>query len=93
MEEDQEEIMPVYEFECDTCGVVSEEFYPIIPREVPTHLMKPCGQCGDIWSERSHKKVLSLPTFHLKGGGWAKDGYGPQLVDGSPIVSIDEPKT
>lgn len=86
--------MPYYEYECDRCGVMTEMFYPSIPREIPEELTdRTClntnrgARCGGTF-----KKIMSRSTFHLKGGGWANHGYGPQLVDGSPIVSIDEPK-
>jgi predicted nucleic acid-binding Zn ribbon protein len=81
--------MPVYEWECDTCGVISEEFYRSIPKEIPTHLTKPCKPCGDIWSERSHKRVLSKSTFTLKGMGWATDRYDKNAQP--RVVELDEP--
>jgi putative FmdB family regulatory protein len=82
--------MPVYEYKCTWCGNVIELFSKRIHEQ--QSLSHPCGPCGDIWSERKHERIISTSNFHLHGGGWAKDGYGPQLVDGSPIVSIEEPK-
>lgn len=85
--------MPIYEFECDTCGAISEEFYRSVPREVPTHLTKACVTCGDVWSVRSHKKVVSKTSFQLgkEGVGWAKEGYDRGVQDGSKVTSITEP--
>ena len=79
--------MPYYEYECDNCGDIKEKFYPCIPRENPTHMRMVC-RCVN--SMMSHKKVLSASTFHLKGVGWAKDGYDGSYQDGSKIVSVTE---
>jgi len=79
--------MPIYEYECDTCGFVVEEFFPVIPLEVPSHLDKSCDRCMG----KSFRKTISAPNFHLKGTCWAKDGYSMQYQDGSRVVSITEP--
>jgi putative FmdB family regulatory protein len=81
--------MPVYEFECDNCGIITEEFYRAIPRIVPTHSEKTCEVCKC----RSHKKVLSLHAFHLKGGKvpWGEGRYSSAAPSGDTPVSITEP--
>jgi hypothetical protein len=38
LEEDQEKMMPYYEFECDKCGYIIERFYRVIPRIDPTQI-------------------------------------------------------
>jgi len=59
--------MPIYEFKCIECDEVSEE---IMSFDSDIKIIK-CSVCdGD--SER----IMSLGSFHLKGGGWYKDGYG-----------------
>jgi hypothetical protein len=85
--------MPIYEFECDTCGAIHEEFYRSIPRVVPTHLDTPCSNCGDLWSKRSHKKVLSLTEFHLLPGkvSWGGGRFSSGAPSGDTPVEIDEP--
>jgi len=83
--------MPYYEFECDTCGFVVEEFYRSIPREIPTHKEGSCRNCGE--TEATFKKVLSVSTFHLKGGKvpWGEGKFSSASAKGDDVVSIDEP--
>ena len=84
--------MPYYEYECDTCGNVKTIFYRSIPREVPTHEQTPCGPCGDIWSTRSHKKILSKSVFHLKAGKvpWGEGKFSSTAKKGTEVVELDE---
>jgi predicted nucleic acid-binding Zn ribbon protein len=67
--------MPVYEFECDNCGFISEKFYRAIPRTDPIQINRVCTNCK---FDASHKKVLSISDFHLNGGGWANDNYSKE---------------
>ena len=77
--------MPVYEFECDYCGFISEKFYPSVPRVDIMHIRKVCENCkGDY----THKKLMSASTFQLKGMGWGVDGY---TDNPNRVVGIDEP--
>ncbi len=58
--------MPIYEFRCQECNKVSEFQLKIAdphPKDCPG-----CGQAG-------LKKIMSLPAFQLKGGGWYADSY------------------
>ena len=74
--------MPIYEYKCDVCGHEFEEMLHFSERDVP--LNTPCPnrifdrnqepQCFDC-DGKIHLK-MSLGSFHLKGGGWYKDGYG-----------------
>ena len=59
--------MPIYEFRCTECDEVSEEMLSFKDKKKTIN----CPVC-DSRSER----ILSLGSFHLKGAGWAKDGYG-----------------
>jgi len=81
----EEEIMPIYEFECDHCGFVWEKFYRAIPR---IDLMQVHALCKNCKGYYTHKKLLSSSSFQLKGMGWGVDGY-----DNNPnrIVEYDEP--
>jgi len=59
--------MAVYEYKCRNCEkVIEKSCY---------HLSRPggivCGNCGDI-----ARLILSVSSFHLKGGNWASQGYG-----------------
>lgn len=56
--------MPVYEFQCK-CGNVIEDLVKMGTEAVE------CPKCHE-----SAKRILSLCSFELKGGGWYADGYG-----------------
>lgn len=62
--------MPVYEYECAACEKVYEIHQGI--SDAPLASCSVCG--GDV------KKIVSMSSFHLKGGGWYSDGY----ASGSP---------
>lgn len=57
--------MPIYEYACPRCDaekevlILGEEFRLIF-----------CDDCN-----RLMKRVISGANFHLKGDGWARDGY------------------
>lgn len=55
--------MPFYEFECPH-GTVTEKLVKMGTTEIK------CPKC-----RQRAKKIISLCTFHLKGGGWYADGY------------------
>jgi putative FmdB family regulatory protein len=56
--------MPVYEFECKSCGEVSEALVRMDTKSIN------CPKCT-----HKAKKIMSLCAFELKGGGWYADGY------------------
>ena len=58
--------MPIYEYVCEKCNEITEEFYSIVcfPKQIA------CPVCGNIAT-----KIISKNTFRLEGGGWCKDGY------------------
>jgi putative FmdB family regulatory protein len=91
LEKDQEKVMPYYEFECDYCGYVIEKFYRSIPRIDPTHLKDDCPNCLEL--DTSFKKVLSLNTFHLKGGKvpWGEGRFSSASSKSDDVVEINEP--
>jgi len=55
--------MPIYEFKCPN-GTVTEKFVKMGTKEIE------CPKC-----HQKAKKLISLCTFELKGGGWYADGY------------------
>lgn len=59
--------MPIYEYICEEC----QEELEIIQKISEEPLSK-CPSCH----KNSLKKKTSMSAFHLKGGGWYKDGYG-----------------
>lgn len=57
--------MPVYEYECQSCSKVFE-----IQQKIADKPLTTCPECaGEV------KKLMSMSSFQLKGGGWYADGY------------------
>ena len=57
--------MPVYEYECKTCQTVLE-----VQQKIADPPLASCPECqGPV------KKLMSMSSFQLKGGGWYADGY------------------
>ena len=61
--------MPLYSYRCSLCGNVDDIIIDTKKRDNKF----PCEQegCTGIMI-----RELDAPSFHLKGGGWFKDGYG-----------------
>ena len=59
--------MPIYEYKCDVCEEITEDFDNI----TSTNTTIECSLCG-----QPANRIMSLGSFHLKGSGWYKDGYG-----------------
>lgn len=57
--------MPVYEYECPACEKVIE-----VQQRISDDPLSTCPDCGS-----EVKKLVSISSFHLKGGGWYSDGY------------------
>ncbi|MEZ4527908.1 MAG: zinc ribbon domain-containing protein [Desulfobacterales bacterium] len=57
--------MPIYEYECEQCGKV-EEVWQKMSDAPPAG----CSHC----SGKLHK-LMSMNSFHLKGGGWYVTDY------------------
>ena len=60
--------MPIYSFRCSLCGFVDDVIAPTEKRDKKF----PCDQEG---CTGVMERVFDAPSFHLKGGGWFKDGY------------------
>jgi len=54
--------MPVYEYQCEKCGITLEKIQKI--NDKPLTKCK-CG--GRL------KKIISINSFYLKGKGWSRD--------------------
>ena len=81
--------MPIYEYKCEDCGHEFEEMLHFSERDNP--IDAPCPNtirplCGG----KVHLK-MSLGSFHLKGSGWYKDGYGKKVSSGEKVA--EKPKT
>lgn len=64
--------MPLYEYQCDSCGAVFERIQKFSDPAVEV-----CPTCGG-----AVKKLVSSPAFQFKGSGWyvtdyAKKSSGP----------------
>lgn len=62
--------MPIYQYRCEKCG---HKFKALQKYSDKIEMLESgsCKKCG----EKSLKEVVSKTFFHLKGGGWAKNGY------------------
>ena len=68
--------MPLYEYACEDCGRKITLLRRLNERDEPVKCE--LDKCGG-----NAKKVVSIPSFHLKGGGWASTGYASTpSVDG-----------
>ena len=66
--------MPIYEYKCENCGHEFEEMLHFSERDNPINASCP-NSIRPLCGGKVHLK-MSLGSFHLKGGGWYKDGYG-----------------
>ena len=57
--------MPVYEYECQECKKVFE-----VQQKIVDKALSDCPEC-----QAPVKKLMSMSSFQLKGGGWYADGY------------------
>ena len=73
------EEMPIYEYECTSCCNVFEIFQRLT--EVP---LTSCPDCSG-----AVKKLMSMSSFQLKGGGWYADGYSSKPADNSGSTTAD----
>ena len=61
--------MPLYTYKCNQCEFSDEVMIPVKKRDKTF----PCEQEG---CTGVMERDIDIPSFQLKGGGWAKDGYG-----------------
>ena len=57
--------MPIYEYECTSCHNALE-----VIQRISEQPLCACPECSG-----SLKKLVSVSSFQLKGGGWYADGY------------------
>lgn len=72
--------MPIYEYQCDECGHVFEEW--VKQFEVDEY---PCPNCKDGVGLR----LISRPCFLLKGTGWTATDEPPNKNWGKPSAAED----
>ena len=87
--------MPLYEYKCEDCGHEFEEMLHFSERDVP--LNTPCEQQIEQTKHMSFKcdgevhLKMSLGSFHLKGSGWYKDGYGKKKQETKTETKTEPP--
>jgi len=71
--------MPIYEYECPVCEKVIE-----MQQRISDDPLDACPDCqGPV------KKLVSVSSFQLKGGGWYADGYScPSNGNGSKKADV-----
>jgi len=58
--------MPFYEYECRAC-----KYYAEVMQKISDAPLTRCPSCG----KRTLKKLVSVPVFRLKGGGWYETDF------------------
>lgn len=71
--------MPVYEYECNTCRKVFE-----VQQKMADKPLTSCPEC-----EGELKKLMSMSSFQLKGGGWYSDGYASSSAKAASKPAAD----
>lgn len=62
--------MPTYAYHCD----FHKEFE--VQQSIKDPPLQECPKCKENGVKSNPpKRLISLSSFHLKGGGWAKDNY------------------
>ena len=76
--------MPIYEYQCQTCGTLTEEL---------ESYDAPKTRTCDCSKDATMTRTLAAPGFVLKGGCWGKDGYtSSDISTPSPLdVRINPP--
>jgi putative FmdB family regulatory protein len=72
--------MPIYEYTCPECENNFEEIQKFNDPHIEL-----CPGCGSLEAKRK----VSISAFHLKGGGWYKDGYGDKKKE-EPIAKTPD---
>jgi putative FmdB family regulatory protein len=72
--------MPIYEYRCEACGHLHDAL-----QKISDDPLKECPECA----ESALKRLISAPSFRLKGGGWYETDFKSEkerkrnLADGS----------
>ena len=63
--------MPIYEYKCDECGAIFENFQKITDKDLDI-----CHSC----QKSGIKKLISSSGFRLKGSGWYETDFKGKKV-------------
>ena len=58
--------MPIFDYQCSECG---HDFEAI--QKISDPVLTDCPECG----KATLKKMVSAPSFRLKGGGWYETDF------------------
>lgn len=58
--------MPIFDYQCSKCGHTFEAI-----QKISDSVLTDCSECG----ESALKKMVSAPSFRLKGGGWYETDF------------------
>jgi putative FmdB family regulatory protein len=58
--------MPIYEYRCDACGHMLD-----VLQKISDDPLRECPECR----EAALRRLVSAPTFRLKGGGWYETDF------------------
>jgi putative FmdB family regulatory protein len=61
--------MPTYEYECPIHQTIE------VQQSISDPILEECPQCLEDGKHTPVQKLISLSSFQLSGGGWAKEGY------------------
>ena len=76
--------MPIYEYLCRSCGF---EFEEVQKFSDPSF-----DECPS-WAKSCAERKVSISSFHLKGGGWYKDGYSNKEAENGKSLKSEKEKT
>ena len=65
--------MPIYAYRCQSCGADAEYI-----QKFSDPPMSVCERCNGVL-----ERAVTAAAFHLKGGGWYKDGYASAKAEGA----------
>ena len=72
--------MPLYEYECKSCGNRFEKI-----QKFSDPLVTECPKCG----KETVEQMISAPAFQFKGSGWYVSDYGNRKAGGEAAASGD----
>jgi putative FmdB family regulatory protein len=72
--------MPIYEYQCQKCGLHSE-----VLQKFSDPAVSKCEACNG-----KMKKLISQSAFHLKGSGWYVTDYAAKSAGSRPAEGSSE---
>ena len=76
--------MPIFDYQCEACGHRFDKL-----QKLGAEPLTDCPECA----QTRLKKLLSAPTFHLKGQGWRNSDDTPKQTNVRPKIGhmLDSP--